>query len=70
VNGFIVMAIGCLECHEPTDLWGVFATLEEAKAAFPKATLRGSPKDDGEPSSNDYLWIFDLSKPTQPMGQG
>lgn len=37
---WLVIEIGCLECGHPSDVLGVYATLQEAREKHPHATQR------------------------------
>lgn len=67
--GYIALDVGCLECHEPTDLIGAFDSIDEAKAAAQQAANWPLEWEDDDPTG-EGAWgtrtryaIFDLSLP-------
>lgn len=52
---YIVVAIGCLECGNDSLLVGVFATLDEAKAARPEGWRVGKWVE-----ASEALWAGDV----------
>lgn len=67
---FVIVDVGCIECGEQTEVVGVYATEDEAKAAFEAAATARVAKWEPRGGILEFLGLHGKSRSTYLGGCG